>query len=205
MWLHFATTISSYHAAISHRPGAVSSRACAVRLDAARFDALLSERCVSEAVAIMEAESLELIADRVCRLLDTACAVSSTAAPGTTAELQSRQQEELLSVYSALARRGSLRGFGSVSTTGLLPLSLTVRTVTPDDQLRLTGLPTSAFAPPGAGSVGEIAAGTVSALFLSALSEAFALDGRLLFGAVAGVIVADQLLLRLQHGQMWPT
>ena len=63
----------------------------------------------------MEAESLELMADRVSGLLDAACAVSSASAAAlssaeATVELQSRQQEELLAVYAALARRGELRG-----------------------------------------------------------------------------------------------
>ena len=196
--------LCGWSCALSCRPNAVAPRACSTLN--VRFDLLVSERRVRDAVDVMEAESLELMADRVSALLDTACAVSTATAraltpPGgappnkATVELQSRQQEELLSVYAALARRGSLRGFGSIAATGLLPLSLGVRTVTPEDQLRLTGLATSAFAPPSAGSASEIAAGTVSALLLSALSEALALDGRLVFGAAAVALVADQLLL----------
>ena len=250
----FASVIWGYHAALGCRPVAASPRACCALN--ARFDALVSERrvrdalcqkqgCVAgqrgpsgwlaeagrslgqprarsetieslwsaswpkpkrpllaigDAVDVMEAESLELLAGRVSALLDAACAVSSASAAELSSaeaavELQSRQQDELLAVYTVLARRGELRGFGSVASTGLLPLSLDRRTVTPEDQLRVTGLPTSAFAPPGAASVSEVAAGTVFGLVLSTLSSGLGLDGRWVFGAAAGALVADQLLL----------
>lgn len=199
-------------------------QASAASLD--RFDSLLQDGKVPQAVAVMEQESLDLTPARVSALIDAACELSKdTVLPPLPAakpvpakpdgkptrrtfgeggadanvDYQRRQQEELLSVYTSLASRGHLRGFGSVSATGLLPLSLDVRTVTPEDQLRLSGLATTSFAPPRGSSAGEIAAGTVSALLLTALSEA--LDGRLVFGAAAAGLLADQLLLRAAAGE----
>ena len=70
---------------------------------------------------------------------------------------QQKQQDALKDVYDALSVKGGLRGFGSVSSPALLPLS--VKELSTDDQLRLTGLPVTAFAPPQGNSPADLLAG----------------------------------------------
>ena len=77
-----------------------------------------------------------------------------------------RTQQLLLQCYTALAKRGVLRGYGSAD--GALPLYET-KVVTTEEQQRLTGLPTTAFAPGKRGG-GDFAAGALAAIGLAGLS-----------------------------------
>ena len=55
-------------------------------------------------------------------------------------------------------------------TCALLPAA-NQREISPEDQLRLTGLPTSSFAPPRGGSPTDVLAGGAGALAASALAS----------------------------------
>jgi len=188
-----------YHHAPGHdrapiRARAGHPRACVAT--EARFDRLVAERRVEDAVALL-AEPLELTAARKASLIDAACDSSSADTLPSAADGGDRdreQQERLEAVYAALAERGALRAFGSVAATGLLPLE--ARDVSPEDQLRLTGLATTAFAPPSGGSTGDILAGTGAALMFTFLADQFQIDGRVALAALGAVFAADRLLLR---------
>ena len=99
----------------------------------------------------------------------------AAAAADATDVQREREQDELKAVYDALRARGALRAFGSIEGTGLLPAP-SLREVTPEDQLRLTGLPTSAFAPPRGNSRFDVIAGASSALLLTGASWQLGLD-----------------------------
>ena len=109
-------------------------------------------------------------------------------------DFQIKQQNDLLACYKLLADKGVLRGFGVASTLDALPAP-EPRVMLPDDQQRLTGLPTSAFAPPR-GNDGSLVAGALSAAALFGLSELLEVDFRVLGAAFAAVLLADRILLR---------
>ena len=177
----------------THSNRAGNPRACLAT--ETRFDGLVAERRVEDAVALL-AEPVELTAARMASLLDAACDTSAagTLPPEADGSRDRVQQERLEAVYTALSQRGALRGFGSVAATGLLPLE--ARDVSPEDQLRLTGLPTTAFAPPRGGSTGDVFAGTGAALLFTFLADRLHLDGRVALAALGVAFAADRLLLR---------
>ena len=119
----------------------------------------------------------------------------AAAAADATDVQREREQDELKAVYDALRARGALRAFGSIEGTGLLPAP-SLREVTPEDQLRLTGLPTSAFAPPRGNSRFDVIAGASSALLLTGASWQLGLDPKVGFTAAGALLLADRLLLR---------
>ena len=140
-------------------------------------------------------------------LLDAACDLATDAPqlpPGTdtgTADggvfaAQREQQEELTAVYEALSARGALRGFGSVSAAALLPLGITRKEISTEEQLVLTGLPTSAFAPPQGNSRSDLLLGAGSAALLATASAQLGLDVRLSIAAVGAALLADSVLFR---------
>ena len=193
-------------------------RTPSARLSDAQLDQYLSVSSVSEAVALLKDEALQPSREQTSSLLDAACASMSAlpAPPGadvpsenggpptrrgapaggaaSVASYEQQQQDELKAVYDALAARGALRGYGTVATTALLPVS-NVREITSEEQLRLTGLPTAAFAPPKSSSASDVIAGGVCALLLSAISYQFDLNLQFVIGAAVAAAVADRLLL----------
>ena len=172
-----------------------------------RFDQCLSKKAVAEAAALLIDDSLELTEQRCTSLLDAACTTTSEGASPPDASdqqrLQAEQQRlqtELKGVYDALTTRGALRGYGTIASTALLPVT-NLREVSTEDQLRLTGLPTSAFAPPSGGGRGDVIAGTGSALLLSSICSQLGLDPRLGLAAVGGGLLLDRALLRGALGE----
>ena len=129
------------------------------------LDSLLDQGKASDAIELLQRSSsgLELTNARVTKLLDAACAASADGMAGAVdgaalmeqqansqqaaMDFQIKQQNDLLACYKLLADKGVLRGFGVASTLDALPAP-EPRVMLPDDQQRLTGLPTSAFAPP---------------------------------------------------------
>ena len=177
------------------------------------FDALVSEGKSSLAVAMLKKsnDAVDLKVPRVASLLDAACDASAEGTgeaadgaalmmqqasdPAATFQRQVQQQNDLLDCYNALSDAGALRGFASASSIDALPCP-NPRIVLPDDQRRITSLPTSAFAPPRGNSNFDLIAGALSASLLFAASDFLQLDLRVLVGAGAGFLAADRLLLR---------
>ena len=137
----------------------------------------------------------------VARIIDEAAliaggaGVASDASAAEVAAKQIEQQDGLKKVYDELVASGALRGYGSVSDTGLLPAA-EIKTVTTEEQLRLTGLPTSAFAPPRGNQPFDIIAGAGAAWLLAWTSKQFDIDLGFVLAAVVSTAVADRLLLR---------
>ena len=165
------------------------------------FDALLRASPGEAAAALLSDESLELTPAQTSALLDAACdaaSVSSVPPPpdgdgGAAAD--SERQEGLKAVYAALSKRGVLRGFGSISSTELLPLPPYLREITTEEQLQLTGLPTTAFAPARGGSRADLLLGAASAAVLSLISLQLDLDLRVLLAATGVLFLADRIAL----------
>mmetsp|Transcript_29767 Transcript_29767/g.57451 ORF Transcript_29767/g.57451 Transcript_29767/m.57451 type:complete len:513 (-) Transcript_29767:249-1787(-) len=186
---------------------------------AAIFDDLLLKGKVDEAAALLkESDDVKLDPSRVVSAIDAACNIQvsnpvarpsildfAAQAVQTPEEEQSavreakRQQEQLaaevervqqtlLNTYEALAARGALRGFGSVETS-----PIAAKIISPADQLALTGLPMSAFAPGGGN--GGLIAGAAAALFLASASANLNIDYGLVGGVVGLALVADRLAL----------
>ena len=99
-------------------------------------------------------------------------------------------------VYDALADVGCLRGYGCVSAMALLPAGITSKEVTTDDQLLLTGLPTSAFAPSAGGSRTDTIVGVGGALALATASQQLGIDVRYSLTAVGLFLLCDSLAFR---------
>lgn len=164
------------------------------------LDALVANGDVPGALELLEETDLQPSPPQTAALLDTACAASDDAPPtapapeGAEENPQRLQQEKLKAIYDGLARAGSLRGFGSVSAVALLPASIDSKTMSTDDQLLLTGLPTSAFAPPSGGSRTDLALGAGSALLLSAITTQLGVDIRYSVAAVGGAMLADGIV-----------
>jgi len=158
------------------------------------FDSALQSGSSGQAVRLLTEGSLEPTAPRVQRLLDAACGESSSAEDAPYKE-QMEQQDRLLSCYKALAQLGALRGFGSASRFDALPAPMP-RVVLPEDQMRLTGLPTTAFAPPRGNGNGALIAGAATTALIVAASEALKVDFRVLGGAGVALLAADRALLR---------
>jgi len=150
--------------------------------------------------------------EQAIALLDAACELSTNQLPpplpnaaatpsadgGASAifDQQREQQEGLTAVYEALSKCGSLRGFGSVRAAALLPLGIGRKEMTTEDQLVLTGLPTSAFAPPQGGTRSDILIGAGSAALLASGSAAIGLDVRIVLVAIGAALLADSVLFR---------
>eukprot|EP00962_Isochrysis_galbana_P053444 scaffold24887_cov102-Isochrysis_galbana.AAC.1 len=101
---------------------------------------------------------------------------------------EARRQNELAAVYNSLVASGELKAFGSVQQS-----PVPNRKVSVEDQLRLTGLPTTAFAPRGSGS-GPLAAGAFTALALAVFSANLQVDFRLVGGAAALALALDNVV-----------
>ena len=181
----------------------------------ARLDALLRSGDVESAVALLSNdEPLDMTPARTASVIDAACR-GPPAPEGSTglarlletigeepeallarqAESQAeeeRQQHLLVRCYDALSRRGLLRAYGSAD--GALPPAPKV--VTTYEQLRLTGLPTSAFAPGGGNGGATLVAGALSALALSSAASSVGLDLQAPFQLAGGALLLDRLLLR---------
>jgi len=221
--LHVLTVVVAYAPALRPRPIAVRGRSCVVASSAAtaRLDSLLSSGDLSSALALLSSdEPLDLTPARTAMVVDAACKGQEPAvemrldpASGGLAGLLERigeepeelaerkraiqaedeqQQEVLLACYTSLSRRGALRGFGSAN--GALPAP-TPKVVTTDEQQRLTGLPTTAFAPGKRGG-GDFVAGLATAIGLVAASSYFGLPVPATFQATAGALLLDRLLLQ---------
>lgn len=132
-------------------------------------------------------------------LINTACAKAAPPNVEDNGETELRLQNELLGVFTALASDGRLRAFGSCA--GVLPAP-EPRSLPPDAQLRLTGLPTTAFAPPASNSLGDVAVGLGGAGLLAAAALVLQVDYRMLAGAIAAILVADRAVFKglLQEG-----
>ena len=173
---------------------------CIYASASSHFDSLVRSNKVGEAVSLL-LEGEEASREQAVALLDAACSSSTTIPPPSVMEegvaavnaFQQKQQDALKDVYDALSVKGGLRGFGSVSSPALLPLS--VKELSTDDQLRLTGLPVTAFAPPQGNSPADLLAGGVTALALSALSSVLDLDLRIVVGAAGVSLLTDRLVL----------
>lgn len=192
------------------RPAIVS-----MALGESTFDVLLSQGKSAEAVELLRSpttsSSVELSEERIAKLLDAACDASAGSSGGASdgaalleqqanimqaeMELQMKQQNDLLDCYTVLAEKGALRGFGSTSSVDALPAP-NPRVLLPDDQRRLTGLPTSAFAPPRGNSNGSLLAGALSAAALFSLANFLQVDFRVLGAAFGSLLLADRVLLR---------
>ena len=181
----------------------------------ARLDALLRSGDVESAVALLSNdEPLDMTPARTASVIDAACR-GPPAPEGSTGlarlletigeepeallarQAQSQAEEErqqhlLVRCYDALSRRGLLRAYGSAD--GALPPAPKV--VTTYEQLRLTGLPTSAFAPGGGNGGATLVAGALSALALSSAASSVGLDLQAPFQLAGGALLLDRLLLR---------
>jgi len=194
-------TFLAYHATPGIGKVLSVARAAPISASASSsFDQLIARGAVADAAALLGQEQVEPTREQTIALLDAACdfdpSGDGTAAYGVQdADASVKlKQERLQLVYDALAAKGVLRGYGCVRSMALLPAAQ--REVSTEDQLRLTGLPTSAFAPPSSNSRSDLIAGGVSALALSAFSAQFDLDLRAVVGTVGAGLLADRLLLR---------
>lgn len=199
------------HAPFVHGGGGVANapfrfsypHACAVARD---FDALVAQssaESIQQAMRLLSSTpSLQLSREQTAALLDAVCASSfeeaSPAAEPNSAPVVDRQREQqakLTAVYDALSRRSELRGYGSVSAMALLPLGVARKELSTEDQLVLTGLPTTAFAPPAGGSGTDRLIGAGGALALVLISSQLGLDLRIVLGAVGAALLADSVLV----------
>lgn len=167
---------------------------------AMRFDSLLSDGSINEAVALLrtpEGAEVELSSTRTAALIDAAASLSEEAAQAAAdkgaEEARSSDQEALetlqatlLDCYSVLTDRGALRGFGSIAGWPAPQQQCTTQ-----EQLALTGLPTSAFAP--AGDSGSLYWGAASAALVAIFSAAIGQDYRLVGGVIAAILLADRI------------
>merc|ERR1719487_2444081 len=103
---------------------------------------------------------------------------AASGAADAVVDNQRAQQEKLKAVYDALTDVGSLRGYGSVSAVALLPAGIDSKNVTPDDQLLLTGVPTTAFAPSGGGGLTDPIVGVGGAIAVATASSQLGIDVR---------------------------
>ena len=188
----------------------------------ARLDALLRSGDVEAAITLLaNDEPLEMTPARTASMIDAACR-GPPPAPGSSTgfarmletfgeepeAVQARQratqaeeevqQQLLVRCYGALSKRGVLRGYGSAD--GALPAP-TPKVVTTDEQQRLTGLPTSAFAPGKGNGGGTLVAGALSALALTSAASSFGWDLQAPFQAAGGALLLDRLLLRGAAGE----
>lgn len=199
LMLSFSVPLVSTHVGIGTTPCILLNR-MAVPCMTETFDALLAAKDVPSAVKyLVQNTDVDLSTSQSAALLDAACEASvstPSAAEPDGADAQRKQQGALKAVYDALAGVGSLRGYGSVSAVALLPAGIESKEVTSEDQLMLTGLPTSAFAPPGRGSRADLLLGGGSAVLLSAVSSQLGIDVRYSLAAVGGALLLDSLLFR---------
>jgi len=151
---------------------------------------------------------VELSDAQTAALLNAACGLSAEPLPPpatdpgsppqgiSEGDQQRKQQQGLTDVYAALSSRGALRGFGSVSAAALLPLGLERKEMSPEEQLLVTGLPTSAFAPPRGGTPSDLLLGAGFAALLATASDAAGLDVRIVLGGVFSALLADTIAFR---------
>lgn len=212
--IHLASVSAAFHGALCSHATARCHRAtarngplvaCASSNDLNRLITEASTDSVSSAVSILNHRDSKFKPSetQAAALLDVACALSSVGLSSSEQnptkqenDYQRKQQEDLTAVYEALSNAGALRGFGSVSAAALLPLGIERKEVSTDDQLLLTGLPTTAFAPPRGGSPSDIFLGAGSAALLATGAAALDLDVRVVIGVVGVALLADTVAFR---------
>lgn len=169
------------------------------------FDELVAQGSADSikcAVQLLEAD-YELSQMQTAALIDAACSLSSdvpaesnSPAQGGAPATRRTSEEQLTATYTALAARGALRGFGSVSAAAVLPLGIERKEMSTEEQLLLTGLPTTAFAPPRGGSRFDILLGAGSAALLATASAQVGIDVRISIGLVGAALLADSIVFR---------
>ncbi len=165
---------------------------------------LIEDGAVVDAVANLERdESARPTRDQMAALLDSACVLAAPTTGPPDEALERERQDALLRCYKVLAARGALRGFSSAGGRPEDPDSLMAslpagqpRILLPEAQLELTGLPTTAFAPPPSNGFGTLVAGALTAAALAALSTQYSVDLRPVVLSAGGLLVADRVALR---------
>jgi len=188
---------SSYYVGMS--PPGMSRLAPAPRLHATRLApaplmlsgasaevaSKINAACEASINAAARQPDLKTLAARTFATPDESAALEKSSQASFANEAQ--RQKELAAVYSELAQTGRLRAFGSVQDSPVAG-----RTVSVQDQLRITGLPVEAFSPRSSGG-GGLLAGAATALALSVLSANLQIDFRALGGIAAVALAVDNL------------
>eukprot|EP00967_Tisochrysis_lutea_P014176 scaffold15934_cov30-Tisochrysis_lutea.AAC.1 len=179
-----------------HRPvpldyrSALSANRLAVPLMVSRSSAELAKKidaaCEASISAAAKPPSLKEVATRTFGTPEELAQLEQERTANF--EEEARRQSDLARVYEELVESGDLQAFGSVQQS-----PVPGRTVSPEDQLRLTGLPTTAFAPRGSGG-GPLFAGALTALGLAVISSNLEIDFRAIGGIAALVLLLDNIV-----------
>ncbi len=190
-----ALVASSFHVAPSSRvvntvrmlsPSAVS---VAARIDAA---------CAASVATVTRSPSVAEVFARSVTEPSPESLEEAVAKRAEALATEAKGQAELAQLYQRLLSDGELRAFGSIQQS-----PVPGRVVSPEDQLRITGLPTTAFSPSGSGGGGGgFLPGALAAAALVMLFQQQEL--LLLGGGVALALAVDSVARRVGRDAMPP-